>query len=211
MTQSINSYEKLRISHYHWLRGNRFYQAMDAFNLASQWSKGVRKDGFTPEIMHPIEVSAFLENFVDSLMYPEDTFTAALTHDLPEDHEAVTERQITHRYGDRVGTSVRLLNKKPGGAKRSTEEYYAAMADDAIASIVKGADRVRNVMTMHGVFSAEKQLEYMEETRNYALPMLKQARRNFPRQFGIYQNCKMSLVEHLRLLEAVHASKTKSR
>ena len=73
-----------------------------------------------------------------------------------------------------------------------------------IASVVKGADRIHNVQTMIDVFTYEKQKEYIRETQEFIVPMLKEARRRFPRQEPAYENIQHVLVSQAELLQAVH-------
>lgn len=56
---------------------------------------------------------------------------------------------------------------------------------------------------MVGVFTDEKIVRYLDETREFILPMLKKGRRNFPEQDGAYQNVRTSLVAQMDMLEAV--------
>lgn len=75
------------------------------------------------------------------------------------------------------------------------------MATDPIASVVKMADRAHNVQTMVGVFTADKQRRYVEEVRTWFMPMARQARRNFPMQYGAYENLKILLRCQTALIE----------
>jgi hypothetical protein len=70
-----------------------------------------------------------------------------------------------------------------------------------VASIVKGADRVHNVNSMVGVFTKEKQARYAGEVEKYFLPMLKQARKNFPEQLDAYFNIMHMLRSQVNLLK----------
>lgn len=55
---------------------------------------------------------------------------------------------------------------------------------------------------MVGVFSAEKQREYLAECQDYILPMLKYARNRFPAQKPVYQNLKFILDGQVHLVSA---------
>jgi len=46
---------------------------------------------------------------------------------------------------------------------------------------------------MVGVFTLEKQSSYIDEVEKYFLPMLKQARKNFPEQVDAYLNVETML------------------
>ena len=68
---------------------------------------------------------------------------------------------------------------------------------------MKLADRAHNVQTMHGVFTHEKQRAYIGEVGTYYFPMIRQARREHPRQYGAYENLKILLRCQCRLVEHV--------
>ncbi len=84
------------------------------------------------------------------------------------------------------------------------DAYFCGIADDAIASLAKGGDRIHNLQTMVGVFSREKQLKYVNEVRTQFFPMLKQARRAFPQQERAYENIKHVLEGQIELIEVIN-------
>ncbi len=190
-------YEKLRISLRYFLLGKEYYKAADALEFARAYHVGYRKDGFTPEFQHQIEITHYLRTLLPSLIYPEETLATALLHDVTEDY-GVLSSTIADRYGSDVAIAVNLLDKNG----KDTERYFKGIADNPIASVVKGADRMHNIQTMIGVFSTEKQLKYATEVRDHFLPMLKIARRQFVRQESAYENIKHVLNSQLELLIA---------
>ena len=190
-------FEKLRVSLRYFLLGKEYFRAADALEFASQYHTGTRKDGVTPEFQHQIEITHYLRTLIPSLMFPEETLTAAILHDVTEDY-GVLSSTITERYGRDVSLAVQLLDKNG----KSAEFYYSGIANNPIASIVKGGDRMHNIQSMVGVFTAEKQAKYMKEVEDHFLPMLKTARRKFVRQESAYENIKHVLTSQLELLRA---------
>jgi (p)ppGpp synthase/HD superfamily hydrolase len=190
-------YDKLRVSLRYFLLGKEFYRAADALEFAAGYHSGVRKDGVTPEFQHQIEITHYLRSLLPFYIYPEETLTAAILHDVTEDY-GVLSSTISDRYGREVSLAVQLLDKNG----KSADLYYAGIANNPIASIVKGGDRMHNIQTMVGVFSAEKQAKYIREVEEYFLPMLKIARRKFVRQESAYENIKHVLTSQLELLRA---------
>jgi len=73
-----------------------------------------------------------------------------------------------------------------------------------IASLVKIADRAHNLQTMQGVFTPEKQQAYCKEVGTWFFPLIRKARRNFPRQYGAYENIKILLRCQVAFVEALH-------
>jgi (p)ppGpp synthase/HD superfamily hydrolase len=194
----MNQFEKLKITLRYFLLGREYYMAADALEYAAQYHTGFRKDGVTPEFQHQIEIAHYVRTLLPSLMFPEDTIAAVLLHDVPEDY-GVPHAEISNRFGPKVGRAVFLMDK-------NSNANFAAIGEDPIASIAKGGDRSHNLQSMQGVFTREKQLKYIAEARNDFLPMLKTARRLFPKQEAAYENIKHMLNSQLELLEALNAT-----
>lgn len=194
----MNQFEKLCVTLRYFLLGREYYMAADALEYAAKYHDGFRKDGVTPEFQHQIEIAHFMRTLLPSLMFPEDTIAAALLHDVPEDY-GVSHAEIANRFGAKVGRAVFLMDKH-------SNANFAAIGEDPIASIAKGGDRVHNLQSMQGVFTREKQLKYIAEARNDFLPMLKTARRLFPKQELAYENIKHMMNSQLELLDALNAT-----
>lgn len=186
------THAKERIALRHWLLGREWFTAAEAMAYAEGHHAGLRKDGITPEFSHQIQIGLYLTTLTPHLLFPEATLTAAFLHDVCEDYD-VEFAEITHRFGQQVSAAVHALTKVHKGIKRDPDEVKATQEACPIASIVKGADRIHNQSTMAGVFGPAKIREYIEETTEYILPMLKVARRTFPFQEGAYQNARVVL------------------
>lgn len=202
----LTKYKKLKSTLLYFLLGREYYRAADALEFFSKYHTGLRKDGVTPEYQHQIEIAHYVRSILSSISHPEDTIITILGHDSTEDH-GVPLSIIRDRFGDRVAHSINLLDKNG----KESQAYFSAIAEDEIASIGKGADRIHNVQTMVGVFSLEKQARYLNEVDEYFLPMLKTARRRFPRQEAAYENMKHMLVSQsalIRLLLTNHLTPT---
>ena len=165
------------------LIGGKLYKAARALEFASQHHTGTRKDGVTPEYQHQLSIAHLVRSLGPSLLFLEETLASVFLHDTLEDCE-VSRDDLLDEFGVQITDAVCLLTKKSKfmGFKKEIDTYYEQMAACPIASIVKGADRAHNILTMPGVFSEEKMISYMIETEDVVLPMLKAARRNFPAQ-----------------------------
>lgn len=204
-----DTYTKQFIAMRYWLLGREFFLALDALEYASRFHTGKRKDGQTKEYFHQLSIGRYVKSIVPSLEYPEATLATVFLHDIIEDHE-VSPEEIRSRYGDQISRSVELMTKKFRDHRKPDPEYFREITDDKIASVAKGADRVHNIQTMIGVFTYEKQKEYIQETETYIIPMLKEARRYFPRQEPAYENIRHVLVSQIELLRAVHRAQEQS-
>lgn len=193
--------EKFHISLRYWLLGKDYTLALKAMEYASQFHTGLRRDGKTPEFNHQLSIASYIRTLIDGVVYPQETLAAAFLHDVCEDYDVGFE-EINAKFGTTISSAVKLLTKKHRGNKTSPETYYAEIAGNPIASIVKGADRINNIQTMPEVFTALKQSEYISETENLVLPMLKKARREFLEQERVYENIKLVLRSQIDLLNA---------
>ena len=193
----------------YWLLGRNYFLALDALEYASKLHIGKRKDGKTKEYFHQLSIGRYVKSIMTSLEYPEETLATAFLHDVCEDYDVGFE-EIESRFGDGISQPVRLLTKQFRGIRKPNAEYYREITGDKIASVTKGADRIHNIQTMVGVFTYEKQKEYIQETEDYILPALKEARRRFPRQEPAYENIRHVLVSQIELLRAVHRAQENS-
>lgn len=204
----MTGHKKLRLTMRYYLTGKGWHTALKAMNFAEQYHTGTRKDGETPEFNHQIHIAHFVRTLPD-LLYPEETLATAFLHDVVEDYD-VEIATLIKQFGSMITHSSELVTKRKGVLdKLAIEIYFMGIQNDPIASIVKGADRIHNLQTMIGVFHFEKQKAYVAEVKEYFLPMLKHARREFPEQEAAYMNIKHMLVSQMELIEAIHrASET---
>lgn len=190
-----------------WLDGRQFYQASEALEWVRQVEQGLRKDGTTPKFDHQLSVARLVLTLAPHLMHPEGTLTAAFLHDMVEDHgELAPQRELERRFGGQVADAVWKLSKKTRGLKKDADLYFEELAQCPIASVVKLADRAHNLQSMQGVFSQEKQRQYIEEVEQRFFPLVRQARRAWPRQFGAYENLKILLHCQVELIQAILGS-----
>lgn len=203
----MHKFEKLKLSLRYWLLARaetqpEYYKVLDALEYAAQFHQGRRKDGQTPEFQHQLEIVQYVRTLSNGLMHPVETLAAGLLHDVAEDYDVGFE-ELEDRFGKSIAHPVMLLTKKHRGHQVPADLYFARIAKDPVASVVKGGDRINNLQSMLGVFSLDKQNRYCQETLDYFLPMLKEARRTFARQEPVYENIKLMLKSQLVLLQAV--------
>ena len=185
------------------LEGKGYFTAMRAMEFASSFHKGTRKDGITPEFAHQLFLKRYVRSVLGLLMFPEETLAVAALHDLCEDfEEEVGFDDITAEFGPRIGHATRLMTKKHRGIEIPYEIYFDQISKDPIASVVKGADRSHNILSMHTAnWDVAKQTRYLNEVRTWFLPMLKSARKRFPEQRCVYENLKSFLVVQMTHIE----------
>ena len=173
VTSKISELAKRRIALLYWLLGRGYHDAAAAMTWAEGYHSGTRRGG-EPEFSHQVAIASQVRCFESLLRHPEATIITAFCHDVREDYD-VADETVRSLYGDLVADATDALTKEFCGVKRPAAEVFAAISASPIASVVKGADRIHNHATMIGVFTPEKMASYVEETRQYFLPMLKAA------------------------------------
>ncbi len=189
-------YKKLKQSFRYWVLGKAenepaYYKVLNALRIAEKYHTGLRKDGVTPELNHQITICSYLRTIHKYFVDPVKVFVVALLHDTAEDYaESITE--IQNEFPDEFEYIIRISKVRNGG-KISYEQYFGEMKECYVCSIVKLADRISNISTMVGVFSYEKQTQYLRDLDDWFFPMLKHAKRKFPQQEPAYENMKIVL------------------
>lgn len=192
-----------------YLRGAKYNMALEALEYARKFHCGERKNG-DHEFHHQVTIGFHVID-LPGLLYPEETVAAVMLHDTIEDYGAHHEEIIQRRFGPRVHSGVMSVTKKipvyVGDKKvhvieRDEDELFAALAEEPIGSIVKPADRGHNQRTMGGVFTPGKQLGYVDFTEQRIIPMMNQARKNFPQQYQAYMLLQDKLESQIALVRS---------
>lgn len=194
---STATYEKLRLTVRYWLLGRRYNVALRAMEFAAKHHVGLRKDG-SPEFSHQVWQVSYARTVADLLSYPEETIATIFLHDTVEDYD-VTVADIENLFGTRIAHSVDKMSKVVEGVKKPSQTYFDELATCPISSVAKGVDRLHNHKTMRLAFQASKQIDYLGESADDILPMLKAARRRFPEQEPAYENIKHMMISQMEL------------
>ncbi len=196
------NYDKMRIALRYWLIGRGYFKAVEAMAFAEKYHNGKRKDG-AHEFSHQVSQANLARTLIHHFDNKEEIFIVIFLHDICED-KGISYEEIEKRFGPLVTKAVRLMTKVYQGIKIPNDQYYAAMAECEITSVCKGFDRVHNLMSMLGGFGPEKRITYIQETKDYTIPMLKTARRNFPHQEAAYENIKFIMTNQIQLYTALN-------
>ena len=122
---------------------------------------------------HPLEVAAILTE----LRLDDATIVAAVLHDTIEDTGA-TKAEIDSLFGPEIGQLVDGLTKlkrldlvsKRAAQAENFRKLLLAISEDVRVLLVKLADRLHNMRTLHYV-SAEKRARIAEETLDIYAPL----------------------------------------
>jgi GTP diphosphokinase / guanosine-3',5'-bis(diphosphate) 3'-diphosphatase len=130
-----------------------------------------RRASGDPYFSHPIEVAAILTE----LKLDDATIAAALLHDTIEDTEA-TRAEIDALFGRDIGRLVEGLTKlkkldlvtKEAKQAENLRKLLLAVADDVRVLLIKLADRLHNMRTLHYMPEASRRRVAQETLDIYA-------------------------------------------
>ncbi|MDO4732971.1 MAG: bifunctional (p)ppGpp synthetase/guanosine-3',5'-bis(diphosphate) 3'-pyrophosphohydrolase [Bacillota bacterium] len=146
----------------------------EAYTFAEKQHEGQMRDSGESYISHPLTVAHILA----SLQIDDDTIIAGLLHDLVED-TAVTLEQVEEMFGAQVRRLVHGVTKLSKLEFRNRHEAQAenlrrmfmAMSSDIRIILIKLADRLHNMRTIHSHRSLLRQKEIAEETLYIYAPL----------------------------------------
>jgi len=127
-----------------------------------------------PYFSHPVEVAGLMTE----LKLDQETIITALLHDTVEDTLATVE-EVEKLFGPEVARLVDGVTKLSkieamGETERAAEnlrKFFLAMSDDIRVLLVKLADRLHNMRTLHFIKSAEKRTRIARETMDIYAPL----------------------------------------
>lgn len=213
MTKSIHPFpaesaHKRFIALRYWLLGQKYHEALRSLDFNSRLFTGVRKDGVTPEFDHHVCQAQYLRTLLPYLLHPEETICTTLFHDTIEDKNvSALDVQMFFSdptFGSMVSQATVRMSKVRGLEKIGPDALFSEMSKCPIASIGKGVDRFHNLQSMLEVFSLKKQKEYVQETVDWILPMLKDAENRFPSQEPAYKNIRTMLKSQITIINLMH-------
>jgi GTP diphosphokinase / guanosine-3',5'-bis(diphosphate) 3'-diphosphatase len=126
-----------------------------------------------PYFSHPLEVAAILTE----LKLDDATIVAAVLHDTIED-TASTREEIDRLFGKEIGVLVEGLTKlkkldlvsKRAAQAENLRKLLLAIADDVRVLLVKLADRLHNMRTLHYMLPSQR-ARIAEETLDIYAPL----------------------------------------
>ena len=127
-----------------------------------------------PYFSHPIEVAGLMTE----LKLDQETIVTALLHDTVEDTLATIE-EVEKLFGPEVARLVDGVTKLSkieamGETERAAEnlrKFFLAMSEDIRVLLVKLADRLHNMRTLHYIRSEDKRRRISRETMDIYAPL----------------------------------------
>ncbi len=167
---------------YYFLKGyasaENHFNMLKALIIARELHEGQFRKGGAEYLVHPLRVCAYLAAF--KVFNDDVLFSAALLHDVVEDVDRirddpqilVTQYEISQEVVDLVCKLTKLKGMP-------IDAYYRGIMSDWRAIMIKLSDRCNNVSTLDS-FTYEKMHSYIEETKNYILPLVRYAKAHYP-------------------------------
>ncbi len=145
-----------------------------AYVYAMRAHGGQTRASGDPYFSHPLAVAAILTQ----LRADPATVTTALLHDVVEDTEATID-DIRKMFGEEIArlvdgvTKLSQIELKSEASKQAENfrKLVVAMADDVRVLLVKLADRLHNMRTLHHIPKQEKRLRIARETMEIYAPL----------------------------------------
>jgi GTP pyrophosphokinase len=127
-----------------------------------------------PYFSHPIEVAGLMTD----LKLDQETIVTALLHDTVEDTLATIE-DVEAQFGPEIArlvdgvTKLSKLEQMPEDerAAENLRKFFLAMSEDLRVLLVKLADRLHNMRTLHFIKSPEKRERIARETMDIYAPL----------------------------------------
>ncbi len=147
-----------------------------AYQVAQVAHQGQLRDEGIPYFEHPLAVVRIL---IDECQITDpDLLAAAFLHDVLEDTDYYQNLdQLEHDFNEHIAKLVDALTKAED--KKASAAKLGQASSEAI--LLKMADRLHNLRTLHGV-SADKKQRQINETKELLLPIFVRAVDQFPDQ-----------------------------
>nr|WP_194299638.1 bifunctional (p)ppGpp synthetase/guanosine-3',5'-bis(diphosphate) 3'-pyrophosphohydrolase [Acetobacter thailandicus] len=145
-----------------------------AFDVAQKAHEGQLRDNGDPYITHPLAVAMILAGF----RLDVSSVITALLHDTVED-TGVTQEQLRAEFGDTVSelvdgvTKLTRLELQSDRTKQAENfrKLVLAMSKDIRVLLVKLADRLHNMRTLHFVERVDRRQRIARETLDIYAPL----------------------------------------
>ncbi len=156
---------------------NRFFNPetlTKAYNFALTAHKNQKRDEGIPYVSHPVAVA----NILTELKLDTATITTGLLHDTVEDTRATYET-VKKEFGKEVADLVEGVTKISALEQKAVENSKAenfrklilATSKDIRVLLVKLADRLHNMRTIHYVRDENKKIRKAKETMEIYAPL----------------------------------------
>ncbi len=155
----------------------RGYQnSLNALPFAREVHKGEKRKSGEDYIIHPLGVALY---GIDIGIDEDEYIATELLHDTVEDCNANLDNL---NVSDEVKRNVMLLTFQKSlllEKKEALSLYYDKIKESEIATFGKLLDRYNNLTTFMAVFTLPKIKDYVDETKEFIYPLIKEAQARY--------------------------------
>lgn len=156
-----------------------FKDTLKALDLVNKDMGQIKRHDGSPYVTHLYDVTLHLMNSGYKKEEHKDLLTASVLHDYAEDIDGISIKTIEMLFGENVAKIVDRVTKKQGvdyhKDLEEKERYFKNILECPDAIKLKVSDRICNFTTMaHS--SAKHRLKQLNETKEWYLPLIKNAR-----------------------------------
>ncbi len=199
MSITIYNHEKMYTYIKGFATGAGMKETLKALSYAREKHSGQLRKSGQPYIVHPLIMAC---NAISMGIKDDAVVATILLHDVCEDcGVSVAELPVSETV--KRGVELMTFRVMEGETKEiAKNRYYNMLLQSREATLTKLIDRCHNVSSMAGTFSVAKLKSYIEETRQYVLPLLKKAKSAYPEDADILFLLKYHIVSVVDSIEA---------
>ena len=157
------------------------YQTLRVLPYAKELHEGQVRKGRdrVPFIYHPLLMAC---HALALGLRDDNLISTVILHDVCEDC-GISPQELPVNEETRRAVELLTFNEEAEDQEEEYARYYAAIAENPIASMVKLLDRCCNISGIASGFSQEKIIGYIRNTERYIYPLMRGTRRRYP-QYG---------------------------
>jgi GTP pyrophosphokinase len=179
--------------------GAAMKETLKALSFAREKHTGQLRKSGQPYIVHPLTMAC---NAVSMGIKDDAVVATILLHDVCEDC-GVSVAELPVNQTVKRGVELMTFRIMDGESKEiAKNRYYNMLIQSREATLTKLIDRCHNVSSMAGAFSVAKLKSYIEETRQYVLPLLRKAKDVYPEDADMLFLLKYHIVSVVDSIEA---------
>lgn len=200
-----NVYEPNEATMFTYLRGRLdgpgFEQSRAALVFARRMHDGQTRQGGAPYIVHPLSMAC---DAIACKGATDEIIATILLHDVCEECNIPVSALPVN---DVVKRGVKLMTIRPlqGEEKVETKRrYFNELLESKEAIVCKAFDRNANLNDAEGTLSEEAIIKNIRETHELLMPVLKQAKYEYPELSDMLHTIRVALKRTLKLMAIYH-------
>ena len=179
--------------------GAHMPETLKALVCARDCHAGQLRKGGEPYVVHPLTMAC---NALSLGIEEDEVIATILLHDVCEDC-GVSLEELPVNDAIRHSVGLMTFSIMDGESKEvAKNRYYNMILEDRAATLTKLIDRCHNVSSMAGTFSRAKLKAYIDETRQYVLPLLQKAKQAYPEDSNVLFLLKYHITSVVDSIEA---------